>query len=127
MSYSIVFNPADSSSTVHSAESSGGYRSSQASTDVRVLTDLESLEFKLRTPIWVEIQLDENHGRFLATGAGILGPLDGLYGAGETAQQAVSDFESMLVDLFIELNESQNLSATLQIQLAHLNHLVQSR
>jgi hypothetical protein len=61
-----------------------------------------------------------NDGRWLATHPEVM-----THGVGDTPDMAARDFQSMLVDLFIELVESESVLAThLQRELEYLRGIL---
>jgi len=83
------------------------------------LMDYRPLQFKPVSEIILTIEVDED-GYLIVSD-----PHLAVYGAGHNLEEAVSDFASMLQDLFIELETTEALSDHLHAQLAYLRTILQ--
>lgn len=84
-----------------------------------MIQDVEHLKLRPATQLVLTVEVDE---------AGLLvvfEPQLNVYGVGNSLEEAISDFTSMLRDLWQELEASEaTLSSHLRAQLAHLRTLL---
>lgn len=87
-----------------------------------VLRQIEDDRYRLAKKVPLRVDVSET-GQFVVHHARL-----NVYGAGETIEQAVNEFASMLVDLFEELQESEKvLAAPLHQQLTILRSMLAIR
>ncbi len=87
-----------------------------------LLNQIENPRYYLLRNILLDIEIDEN-GEVVASDSRL-----NVYGVGETVEQAINEFSSMLVDLFDELEDSKDvLSYHLRQQLDYLRTILALR
>lgn len=86
------------------------------------LTALTDPKFRLLQPIQLDVEMGEG-GEVIVSDRRVCN-----YGAGATLQEALDDYQSMLVDLYAELAESEDiLSRSLRERLDDLRALMTPR
>lgn len=84
-----------------------------------ILEGVKGSEWKLIRPIQLDVATTDS-GEFIAKDLEL-----GVYGIGDTPEQAVEAFGEMLIDLYEELIGSSDLSASLTLLLEQLSQIIQ--
>lgn len=85
------------------------------------LTDIHNSDYRLTSPLQIEIERSDS-------GVVVSDAQSGVYGAGKTQKEAIEDFQSMFVVMFEQLSEQEaNLSKALSDRLNYLRSALSRR